>query len=133
MGGCVRIFFFFFFQAEDGIRDLTVTGVQTCALPISPVVCRADYAAWQNIPSSPEPLWGRTASHSCQCQGSDRGSDTHADSHDCALDRSDQGPLASGSRSHRYTHPTSVALLIVPRKPTCQMPLAGPDRPASAY
>src|SRR2546430_9404021 len=28
------LFFFFFFQAEDGIRDLTVTGVQTCALPI---------------------------------------------------------------------------------------------------
>src|SRR3989475_3426739 len=30
---CTRLFFFFF-QAEDGIRDLTVTGVQTCALPI---------------------------------------------------------------------------------------------------
>src|SRR6266542_2490671 len=29
--------FFFFFQAEDGIRDATVTGVQTCALPISRV------------------------------------------------------------------------------------------------
>src|SRR2546430_10372027 len=28
---------FVFFQAEDGIRDLTVTGVQTCALPISNV------------------------------------------------------------------------------------------------
>src|SRR2546422_2921330 len=27
-------FFFFFFQAEDGIRDVAVTGVQTCALPI---------------------------------------------------------------------------------------------------
>src|SRR2546430_4309784 len=27
----------FFFQAEDGIRDLTVTGVQTCALPISEI------------------------------------------------------------------------------------------------
>src|SRR5467141_4794167 len=27
--------FFFFFQAEDGIRDSSVTGVQTCALPIS--------------------------------------------------------------------------------------------------
>src|SRR5205823_9664510 len=27
-------FFFFFFQAEDGIRDKLVTGVQTCALPI---------------------------------------------------------------------------------------------------
>src|SRR2546427_5865939 len=34
--GCidVRTCVFFFFQAEDGIRDLTVTGVQTCALPI---------------------------------------------------------------------------------------------------
>src|SRR5690554_7555174 len=31
------IYFFFFFQAEDGIRDADVTGVQTCALPISPV------------------------------------------------------------------------------------------------
>src|SRR2546422_8466060 len=29
------IYFFFFFQAEDGIRDVAVTGVQTCALPIS--------------------------------------------------------------------------------------------------
>ena len=29
------IIFFFFFQAEDGIRDTSVTGVQTCALPIS--------------------------------------------------------------------------------------------------
>src|SRR5215213_7791488 len=28
---------FFFFQAEDGIRDWSVTGVQTCALPISPL------------------------------------------------------------------------------------------------
>src|SRR2546427_2850987 len=35
LGLQVVIFLFFFFQAEDGIRDLTVTGVQTCALPIS--------------------------------------------------------------------------------------------------
>ena len=28
------VFVFFFFQAEDGIRDVAVTGVQTCALPI---------------------------------------------------------------------------------------------------
>src|SRR2546421_3228577 len=34
------ILFLFFFQAEDGIRDLIVTGVQTCALPIS-------FAAWR--------------------------------------------------------------------------------------
>src|SRR5256886_7077655 len=32
------VVWFFFFQAEDGIRDLTVTGVQTCALPICPEV-----------------------------------------------------------------------------------------------
>src|SRR2546426_4519952 len=30
----MTVFFFFFFQAEDGIRDYKVTGVQTCALPI---------------------------------------------------------------------------------------------------
>src|SRR5256885_10354826 len=30
----VDMWFFFFFQAEDGIRDYKVTGVQTCALPI---------------------------------------------------------------------------------------------------
>src|SRR2546430_10292271 len=35
------VFTIFFFQAEDGIRDLTVTGVQTCALPIYPAARRA--------------------------------------------------------------------------------------------
>src|SRR2546422_8967909 len=35
-------YFFFFFQAEDGIRDVAVTGVQTCALPISSFVDAAD-------------------------------------------------------------------------------------------
>src|SRR3712207_8372051 len=37
--GTFRLYFhvcFFFFQAEDGIRDIGVTGVQTCALPIFP-------------------------------------------------------------------------------------------------
>src|SRR5258707_15288944 len=32
--------FFFFFQAEDGIRDIGVTGVQTCALPITALDAR---------------------------------------------------------------------------------------------
>src|SRR5437867_8191823 len=35
VGKALLSMFFFFFQAEDGIRDRTVTGVQTCALPIS--------------------------------------------------------------------------------------------------
>src|SRR5688572_31992385 len=50
--GCVGwsvSFFFFFFQAEDGIRDLTVTGVQTCALPICIAACR------RRLPFSPAP------------------------------------------------------------------------------
>src|SRR2546430_13733320 len=39
----------FFFQAEDGIRDLTVTGVQTCALPISPAARGEgnEYEGWR--------------------------------------------------------------------------------------
>src|SRR5207249_5266361 len=35
----VYVCFFFFFQAEDGIRDRNVTGVQTCALPICTTSC----------------------------------------------------------------------------------------------
>ena len=33
----LNVNFVFFFQAEDGIRDTSVTGVQTCALPICPI------------------------------------------------------------------------------------------------
>src|SRR2546430_7331873 len=49
--GCVL----FFFQAEDGIRDLTVTGVQTCALPIS---CPFDTSTsqWSNFNRKAERL-----------------------------------------------------------------------------
>src|SRR5690606_40682674 len=38
----VSFLFFFFFQAEDGIRDFHVTGVQTCALPISALFRRIE-------------------------------------------------------------------------------------------
>ena len=41
---------FFFFQAEDGIRDYKVTGVQTCALPI---------CMWRRVLCSGERQWGR--------------------------------------------------------------------------
>src|SRR5437868_13090620 len=36
----VSFFFVFFFQAEDGIRDRNVTGVQTCAIPIYTMILR---------------------------------------------------------------------------------------------
>src|SRR2546429_4185336 len=37
---------FFFFQAEDGIRDVAVTGVQTCALPICFAFVRHEISVW---------------------------------------------------------------------------------------
>ena len=40
---------FFFFQAEDGIRDYDVTGVQTCALPICMVLVKNPVAASRSI------------------------------------------------------------------------------------
>src|SRR3712207_6877761 len=38
-----KVTLFFFFQAEDGIRDIGVTGVQTCALPISGLAALCDW------------------------------------------------------------------------------------------
>src|SRR5256885_5844155 len=43
------LLFFFFFQAEDGIRDYKVTGVQTCALPILMAVCFVDQHEPQHV------------------------------------------------------------------------------------
>src|SRR5258707_9845294 len=42
---------FFFFQAEDGIRDIGVTGVQTCALPISTDWFRSPYQEIEKLKS----------------------------------------------------------------------------------
>src|SRR5256885_4274133 len=52
--------FFFFFQAEDGIRDYKVTGVQTCTLPISNTVkLRPLSESYPNFPSARLPGWGQ--------------------------------------------------------------------------
>src|SRR2546430_4428945 len=51
MVGQCTMFLFFFFQAEDGIRDLTVTGVQTCALPIW---TNSRHSARHNLEGLPE-------------------------------------------------------------------------------
>src|SRR5256884_4766763 len=57
------IVFFFFFQAEDGIRDVAVTGVQTCALPISLLIAdeiqcglgrTGRYFAYQKFAAKPD-------------------------------------------------------------------------------
>src|SRR5437762_7198863 len=68
-------FFFFFFQAEDGIRDTSVTGVQTCALPIR---YRRDASAWSTTMSSifsagcrsaPKSSCGMRQHCDCSCRG----------------------------------------------------------------
>src|SRR5438105_8448828 len=46
-------FSFFFFQAEDGIRDPLVTGVQTCALPISRIIASLVEAGYVSRESDP--------------------------------------------------------------------------------
>src|SRR3712207_7343051 len=73
-------FFFFFFQAEDGIRDIGVTGVQTCALPISRHSPRARrWAALPTTASTARPTAGRRGPTSpSRRSGSTRASGTSA-------------------------------------------------------
>src|SRR5438067_6259707 len=54
-------FFFFFFQAEDGIRDRNVTGVQTCALPISAPFTHGSGERFDAITSDPLDPWVKGA------------------------------------------------------------------------
>src|SRR2546427_5103500 len=67
----VHCFFFFFFQAEDGIRDLTVTGVQTCALPIWASTCRTASArtagCWPWADATTGAAWSRPAAWPTPC------------------------------------------------------------------
>src|SRR5699024_11869255 len=79
---------FFFFQAEDGIRDRNVTGVQTCALPISTQRFRASHSAsrsWESSrfqftgrggpgTSTPAPIASKSSSSQPSTSGSSGGS-----------------------------------------------------------
>src|SRR3989454_9124665 len=53
-------YFFFFFQAEDGIRDYKVTGVQTCALPISAPASASQEPGREDVTTEANPLLGDT-------------------------------------------------------------------------
>src|SRR5205807_7424767 len=55
----MSFFFFFFFQAEDGIRDYKVTGVQTCALPISAEAADRAVSLLRRVRRSPPHGGGR--------------------------------------------------------------------------
>src|SRR2546430_4030707 len=78
---------FFFFQAEDGIRDLTVTGVQTCALPI--------WGAAHRLRRSAQPAWPDPAGPGAHADGSGFGPGADAD----RPDRGDQEGAGPGRRS----------------------------------
>src|SRR2546429_4269180 len=56
---CICAVFFFFFQAEDGIRDVAVTGVQTCALPIYLLTRRPGELAVPPVFVAFDWLWSR--------------------------------------------------------------------------
>src|SRR5690606_40839142 len=82
--------FFFFFQAEDGIRDFHVTGVQTCALPILPISrmrLRSRYSASSTASTVAAGWRART----------DR--NTEAGSVECSATRSEERRVGKESRS----------------------------------
>src|SRR3712207_2877762 len=74
---CLHRRFVFFFQAEDGIRDIGVTGVQTCALPILLALVVSAYATRQVVPARSRTrvrdvlrlLWGRSDLFSAASHG----------------------------------------------------------------
>src|SRR5205085_5140084 len=63
----MQLYNFFFFQAEDGIRDLTVTGVQTCALPISTTHCGLSPAGLRSSVALPAAPLILSAATSARC------------------------------------------------------------------
>src|SRR5229473_6375277 len=67
------IIFFFFFQAEDGIRDKLVTGVQTCALPIWRHRLDLDSAPRQTNGRPADERLARIGRASCRERGVDLG------------------------------------------------------------
>src|SRR6266481_7445346 len=80
--------YFFFFQAEDGIRDGTVTGVQTCALPVADQDVRrhGEQAPDQDLGDESPPEFGQDERR----DGQEREDDAET------------GPVGGGRAAHRY-------------------------------
>src|SRR5205085_9175260 len=90
-------------QAEDGIRDLTVTGVQTCALPISVEArartARAETRRTGHVSSNPHAWCKYFLNRGVRCQGFRQVSDSPP-----RCDRSVREPPESGSYWRDYHH-----------------------------
>src|SRR5688572_9300469 len=99
-------FFFFFFQAEDGIRDLTVTGVQTCALPISATASLSSCPISAGNSSEPSALMWTARNQRASALANAR-----------ARERSDRKPpvpvsAARGRRSFSTTPPNAAGPFV---------------------
>src|SRR6266850_8396508 len=90
---------FFFFQAEDGIRDYKVTGVQTCALPISaPTSSRSRFSATWVMPGT-----SVSARSSLGCRPAARSSEERRVGKEC---RSRWSPYHYKKKASSETTPT---------------------------
>src|SRR5205809_3405401 len=99
---CVLRFVFFFFQAEDGIRDVAVTGVQTCALPISPPP--TPQAGPAEEPDREHPLLlttGRVAEHWHTLTRTGKSATLRAAAPEPVLERSEERRVGKEGRSRR--------------------------------
>src|SRR5436189_4598930 len=100
------LLFFFFFQAEDGIRDTSVTGVQTCALPI----LGRNASAWMTTPN-------RGPCCSCPRPFGRRSSNTSPRRTQCLHQRSDLEHLGAvgAVRSEEHTSELQSPMYLVCR------------------
>src|SRR2546422_8664020 len=134
--------FIFFFQAEDGIRDVAVTGVQTCALPISsrsrlivrPIASgvvsrlrrrRLPSEASSAASSSPQIWLGRafTLRHLAGVGGGRGGSWR-------VVEVASSRPPPSSTTSTILHHPRCEPPARTPVVPACGTPARAPPRPA---
>src|SRR2546426_5189654 len=104
------VVFFFFFQAEDGIRDYKVTGVQTCALPIS-LILELDLGPERAPGGSRGPVLRPCSRTRGQIPGVSPGvvpvARAHAQPHPSLL-----APLEQGERDRKSTRLNSSHLVI---------------------
>src|SRR5690348_18221995 len=90
-------FVFFFFQAEDGIRDGRVTGVQTCALPISAALSECNASTIARAPSR------ATLTARCKKSNQRAHTNTHTHIHAHTHTRSEERRVGKECRTRRTT------------------------------
>src|SRR5205823_8867946 len=109
-------FIFFFFQAEDGIRDKLVTGVQTCALPICTRRCITKSCTIRSGSGPSQISWDSSTRNSTARSSPDAAEFTRAVLTASFLSNGDNPPL-TGTDSARTTRADRHADCLVKRKP----------------